>query len=248
MTAQVLPNFIHKYLLRTLLLCITSSNVAVFADTNTWQYSFTPYLWNVSFDGRTSSGGSDVPIDIDYSFFTLDNLDNVLSGNFKASNGRHGVFIDALCARYSDEFARNLVNTNLWSELGYIEAAYLYSPFAYDNLGLLAGARYLFVELGLEFTPGPSTDEKHEWVDPLLGVEYSDEFRHGWYYLLRGDLGGFGVSSDLVINLVVTLGYSFNRTISLEAGYRYLAVDFKEEDFLYDVSIQGVVVGLGIHF
>lgn len=218
------------------------------AEPGPWQYKLTPYLWNVSFDGSTASGGNDVPVDIDYSFFTLDNLDNVLSGSFEASNGQYGFLVDGLRARYSDEASNILFDTRLQTSIGYVEGTFLYTPAAYSKLDLLIGARYVFLDVGLAFTPGPTVDENHRWVDPLLGLQYSDDLGKSWYYQFRGDIGGFGVASDLVVNLVGTIGYSINHTFGLEAGYRYLNIDFKEDDFLYDVSMQGLVVGLSIRF
>lgn len=42
--------------------------------------------------------------------------------------------------------------------------------------------------------------------------------------------------------------YSFNNTLALDLGYRYVNIDFKDDDFLYDVSMQGVIIGLAISF
>jgi opacity protein-like surface antigen len=50
------------------------------------------------------------------------------------------------------------------------------------------------------------------------------------------------------VNLLATIGYKFNNTLGVDLGYRYVDIDFKEDDFIYDVSMQGIVVGLGIHF
>jgi hypothetical protein len=80
------------------LLCLTITSQAALADTNSWHYKLTPYLWNVSFDGNTSSDDNDIPIDKNYSFFTLDNLDSVFSITFEANNGRLGILFDGLRA------------------------------------------------------------------------------------------------------------------------------------------------------
>ena len=53
---------------------------------------------------------------------------------------------------------------------------------------------------------------------------------------------------DLVLNFLATIGYKFNNTLGIDLGYRYVSIDFKDDDFLYDVSMQGIVVGLGIYF
>lgn len=230
------------------LFCVTVSPQASFAETTSWHYKVTPYLWNVSFDGNTSSGGNDIPIDIDYSFFTLDNLDKVFSIAFEASNGRVGILFDGLRASYSDNTSNVIFASQLSVKLGFIEGAVSYMPAKFRHLDFIGGARYIFLDTQLVFTPGPALAPDHDWVDPLVGARYQNSLAENWHYQLRGDIGGFGVSSELVVNLMATIGYKFNKTLGVDLGYRYVDIDFKEDDFIYDVSMQGIVVGLGIHF
>ena len=230
------------------LFCLTIIPQASFAETTPWHYKVTPYLWKVSFDGNTSSGGDGVPIDTDYSFFTLDNLDNVFSISFEANNGRLGILFDGLRARYSDNTSNMLFATQLSVKLGFIEGAVSYMPSNFEHLDFIGGVRYIFLHTQLVFTPGPTTESDHDWVDPLIGARYQNSLAGNWHYQLRGDVGGFGVSSDLVLNLLATIGYKFNNTLGVDLGYRYVNIDFKEDDFIYDVSMQGIVVGLGISF
>ena len=154
--------------------CSTFIFQVAFADTNAWNYTVTPYLWNVNFDGNTSSGGNGVPVDTDYSFFTLENLDSALFLTFEANNGRYGILLEGLRARYSDSTTDALLNTQLAVELGFIEAAVSYLPSRFEHLDFLAGARYLFLDTQLVLTPGPTSDSDHSWLDPLLGVRYQN--------------------------------------------------------------------------
>lgn len=230
------------------LFCSTITPQALFADTTSWHYKLTPYLWNVSFDGNTSSGGNDIPVDTDYSFFTLDNLDNVFSLSFEAGNGRYGILFDGLRARYNDTASNRFFDSRLAVEIGFVEGAISYMPSNFDHLDFIAGVRYIFINTQFVFTPGPTLESDHSFVDPLIGVRYQNKLAQNWHYQLRGDVGGFGVSSDLMLNLLATIEYKFNKTFGLDLGYRFVSIDFKEEDFLYDVYMHGIVIGLGIHF
>lgn len=230
------------------MLYLAISPQTLLAETESWHYKLTPYLWNVSFDGNTSSGGNDVPVDTDYSFFTLDNLDSVFSLAFEANNGRYGILLDGLRARYGDTASNSIFDTQLAVELGFVEATFSYMPSNFDQLDFIGGVRYIFLDTQLVLTPGPTVESDHNWVDPLIGARYQNSLAENWYYQLRGDVGGFGVSSDLVLNLLATIGYKFNNTFGLDLGYRYVSIDFKEDDFLYDVSMYGIVLGLGISF
>jgi hypothetical protein len=245
---MVMLDRFEKLFCSACLFCVTVTPQALFAETASWHYKVTPYLWNVGFEGNTSSGGNDIPIDTDYSFFTLDNLDKVFSIAFEASNGRLGILFDGLRASYSDNTSNVLFATQLSVKLGFIEGAVSYMPAKFSHLDFIGGARYIFVDTQLVFTPGPASETTHDWLDPLFGVRYKNSLAGNWHYQLRGDIGGFGVSSELVVNLLATIGYKFNNTLGVDLGYRYVDIDFTEDDFIYDVSMQGIVVGLGIHF
>ena len=51
-----------------------------------------------------------------------------------------------------------------------------------------------------------------------------------------------------IIDATADVQYMISKHISLSLGYRYLQIDFKEEDFLYEVNLKGARIALGIHF
>jgi hypothetical protein len=65
---------------------------------------------------------------------------------------------------------------------------------------------------------------------------------------LRGDLGGFGIKSDMAFNAEAMFRYQINDTFSIKSGYRYFKVKFDDRNFLYDLSLDGFQIGLGIRF
>jgi len=65
---------------------------------------------------------------------------------------------------------------------------------------------------------------------------------------LRGDVGGFGIQSDIALNAEAMLRYQFGDTFSFKFGYRYLKVEFEDSNLLYDISLDGFLFGLGIRF
>lgn len=243
---------LRVFLYTTGFICLFFSNLASATNSESWHYAIKPYLWNVSFEGTTASGGNDFPVDVDYSFFTLDNLDNVFSLMFEANNGRFGILFDGLQAGYGDEASNLLFDARVDVDLGYLEGAVSYKPAGFSHMDIIGGIRYIFIDalfyLQPIITPDRTVEERHTWTDPLVGLRLQDTLGKKWFYELRGDIGGFGVSSDMTINLLGTVGFSFNKNIAAELGYRYVSIDFKEDDFLYDVSMYGFVIGLGIYF
>ncbi len=63
---------------------------------------------------------------------------------------------------------------------------------------------------------------------------------------LYGDVGGFGVSSDLTWQAYGGLGFQLNDWFSAQAGYRYLLEDFDDGSFVYDVALHGPLIGVSI--
>jgi hypothetical protein len=88
------------------------------------------------------------------------------------------------------------------------------------------------------------------WVDPIVGAKFHYAFAerwglHGYGY---GDVGGFGVSSDLTYQLMGTISYSFNKHVMLQAGYRAFGVDFEDGSFQFDATLHGPIVALTFSF
>jgi hypothetical protein len=60
----------------------------------------------------------------------------------------------------------------------------------------------------------------------------------GW-----GLVGGFGTSSDKVLDVMAGLGYEISDRTSLFAGYRVMDVDYSKDGFVYDVNQHGPILG-----
>ena len=95
---------------------------------------------------------------------------------------------------------------------------------------------------------GVKVDRDEDWVDPIIGARYGFEMFDKWHLRLYGDIGGFGIESDHALNAEAMLRYRFGRMFSLKFGYRYLKVEFQDNELVYDASLAGFLLGLGIRF
>jgi len=90
------------------------------------------------------------------------------------------------------------------------------------------------------------------WFDPIFIARLSTDIRDKWLFQLRGDIGGFGVGSDLTWQLQAYAGYRFPKVFQISAGYRILSTDYDKgndnERFIYNVNIFGPVVRMGFNF
>ena len=251
---QTLPGF--TLLFRSLLITglITGSFTGPVTADEKWQFEITPVIWNASVDVNFSdeNSGGGVPINPDYSFFTLENLDSYLSLKAEANHGRYGLLFDSLKARYEDETTNSPVYFSVGTELGFIELSARYQVSDRYKVDLIAGARQAFLDIDTTLPvlqrPGRMETRSYDWLDPILGLRYLHSFNQKWATKLRGDFGIFDTGSDKTLQLSADMLYQMNKRISVLIGYRYLYIKFTEEDLLYDVALDGLQLGLGIHF
>jgi hypothetical protein len=91
-----------------------------------------------------------------------------------------------------------------------------------------------------------------DWIDPLVGLQYNVPLGDAWRFNLRGDVGGFGVGSDLTYQVLTNLRWQASERIGVAFGYRLIAFDYEDgtEDGpgyqRYDLVEQGPFVGVTI--
>ena len=90
------------------------------------------------------------------------------------------------------------------------------------------------------------------WVDPLVGLQYSLPINYAWRLNLRGDIGGFGIGSDLSYQVLANVRWQANDTVGVVVGYRLIAFDYedgKDRNYQrYDMTEQGPLVGVAVSF
>jgi hypothetical protein len=107
---------------------------------------------------------------------------------------------------------------------------------------VLGGVRLIDVKVDVSLTPGPAGSARDRWADPFVGIRYTRSLGENWYFDVRGDLGGFGVSSDAQAQIVTSVGYRFSERLDAFGGYRFLTVDFGDEIVL-DATAEGPGLG-----
>jgi hypothetical protein len=63
---------------------------------------------------------------------------------------------------------------------------------------------------------------------------------------LRGDVGGFGISSEsseLATNVAAIFGWRLRDQVALRGGYRFMQLDYDGDALLLDATVQGYVIG-----
>jgi hypothetical protein len=230
-----------------------------------WSFAVAPYLWAAGMDGE--AGARDRQADVDVSFSEVrENLNFGVMMLAEARNDRYGVFFAPLFVRLGDDVGAGPFDLDVTSDIAVVGAGAFYR-IAEWTLGPadgssrkvwiepLAGARYTYVraELNIDgpFGLNPDLDEHQDWVDPIVGASAGIELSKRWVLLVEGDIGGFGIGSDFTWNALGLISYRTSLSgipMQISAGYRALSWDYDDNDFEWDVTMHGPVLGMSFRF
>lgn len=82
----------------------------------------------------------------------------------------------------------------------------------------------------------------------MIGVRGAADLNERFYLTGWAYAGGFGVGSDSMGDIFAGAGYRFTSATISVLGYRWLSVDRDTDDFLYDVTQRGFMLGLSFTF
>ncbi|KAA5596270.1 hypothetical protein [Blastochloris sulfoviridis] len=94
------------------------------------------------------------------------------------------------------------------------------------------------------------------WVDPLVGVRFRQQFTPTVNLAVSGDIGGFGAGSVFSWQALAALNWDFYATSSVTwsamIGYKALYADYEQGSELtryeYDMTMHGPVFGVSARF
>jgi hypothetical protein len=252
------------------LLGALSSGAMGFSDAaraQEWQWSVTPYMW-------ASEVGVDASIN-DHEVLereadladVLDSLDFMVQVHFEGQKGRHGLLLDLIYNDLGDDDRRFPLNESNGGEvvvkgdleMTILEAGGIFNPRG-DGGGFafLYGARVIDLdeeldaryELGDGSTPGRRYSASTTLLDGMVGARYVGQLSERWSFHLRADASAGG--SELTWNAWTGVGYAFGaaKQHAFLAGYRYMEIEFEEDDARAELELQNKLGGFiaGVKF
>jgi hypothetical protein len=207
-----------------------------------WQFAIAPYVWLAGPSGSLSIGDdtADPPeVEIDR---IIDTLEFAFMGHFEMRNERwmfssELVVVNLAGSRDSDLVT---VSTGLDTTLFELAGGYRVSP----ALTLFAGARLVDMDtyIGLDgLIEERRAEADKSWVDPLVGVHLLAPLSDKWWIGVRGDVGGFGVGSELTWQVYADVGFRISKLVSVLAGYRALNIDYESGNDLETVALDVMI-------
>lgn len=230
------------------------------ASAKTWSFDVVPYLWLATYDGTIELPGAPIGIAKPRTttadpFSTRISAAAMLTAQIRYRD--IGLMLDGAWLQLhteGDAQSSTYSGTEIQSDIAYGMAALTYRLPQAGKLQsqLLAGARTWYMSHEIEFLPGTAsgqtTEDSRTWCDPIVGADLRYGFSKHWFARVLGDVGGFGVGSDLSWQVFGGVGYQFTSWFSATLGYRYLHVDYKDGEFAADLNVQGALLGLGFRF
>jgi hypothetical protein len=138
------------------------------------------------------------------------------------------------------------------------EGAGLYRIHPFLEAGIGGRINYLQTKFDVRRNVFPAGTQQFEddysktWFDPVLITRLSADIKDKWLFQFRGDIGGFGVGSDLTWQLQAYAGYRFTKVFQITAGYRILSTDYKygenPKKFTFNTNEFGPVIRFGFNF
>ena len=190
------------------------------APSDKWDVTVAPYFMGAAMSGTTAVRGREVDVDVSASDI-FSNLQFGAMGLVVARKGNWGLGADAIWMA----LGTTVRNTNVDFNQG------AFAFYGLRRLGsaadLTLGMRVNTLQGKLEFkTLGVDVSQDKTWVDPLVGLTLRSPREHRVHAQVYTEIGGFGAGSDFTWQIFPTLGVKLSDRVSLEAGYRWLDMDY----------------------
>ena len=213
-----------------------------------WRVTVSPYLMGAGLSGTAAIGLLEADIDASISD-VLSHLEFGVMGIVVARRGAWGVGVDGLYSGFGATADRPPADVDLNQTL--------IAAYGLRRLNAIAevtfGARVNVFDAGitLKNVPGSASGDK-VWVDPIVGINLQLPARGRVSARVYGEIGGFGLGSDIAWQLFPVVAIAVGDRSSLDLGYRWLGTDYDSGEgvdrFIMDTVMQGPVFGFSVRF
>jgi hypothetical protein len=215
-----------------------------------WHFGIAPYIWFAGIHGTVGARGYDTGVRA--SFGDIFNYLNL--GLMIAAEPRYKKFsapVDFMWMKLSDdkalpfEIGPTSAKVKINEDLLTPKVAYRLVDGERIRVDGNVGIRYFHLGTTLSFVPGTYVSpiyQSSNWVDVVSGARIQAALSPKMIVTILGDAGAGGANLDY--QLGAFLGYKVKKNINLQAGWRYLAVNYRPTStFVYDTVTSGLLVG-----
>jgi hypothetical protein len=218
----------------------------------------TGYLFASALSGRASTTTALPPADVELSFRdVLEELDFGAMTAVEIRNGRWSFVGDLMYSKVSPGGTIPgfpTLQAGLEQRSLTLQGNLFYQVHATDAMTVDLGAGLRYWKLDNKGSVGPagggavSFSGEADWIDPVIVARLRADLDGPYSVTFAADIGGFGAGSDLTYQLLGTLNYQKSERTTLQVGYRILSADYDQGGFVYDIRMQGPVIGMTTRF
>lgn len=227
-----------------------------------FSFSIMPYAWFASIGGTVGEFDGEK-----YGFnkgFTFSNLHMYAAFVGKIKYERVSFVFDISYVNYKS-FGTTSQNPNLPQELAAnttakqavfdLFIAYLFPSKGKTMVDIYGGGRLWNLDLEAtvikpDGTQNTAPGYSNSWLDPVLGVnaEFVLSSDRKWAAWTKGDIGGFGVNSQMTWQMNVGVAYMLSPNFPLTLGFKYLGVNYYKNNLNWTVNEYGPTLGIGYRY
>jgi hypothetical protein len=201
-----------------------------------WHFDVSPYLWFPGVHGTIGALGRDVSVHASPGDL-LSHFRFGLMAYVEPRYKRIVMPLDLVWVRLGDDkalpFPNLMVNKAKLTGSEFIltpKVGYRLVDSRIVKIDALTGFRYWHFSENLKLVPSNlnlNFSDSQNWVDPLVGGRILANLSPKISVSIGGDVGGWNTGSVLDYQIGGSLGYRIKPAVVLQAGYRYLAVDYR---------------------
>ena len=233
-----------------------------------WRVDVTAWIWLNGMSGDIRTGPITADVDAGFSDI-LDASDSLFAftGRLEVGKGRWAGFIEGMYADIGADDQTGLLGlatVDVSTEIVLLDFGVLYR--AWDQVAtngggrshaidLYVGGRYQALSAELDPVLLAARTKSKNWLDPILGMRATIQLAKRFDFTVVGDIGGFGVGSDLTWSARGVFGYHFecfDMPSTIYAGYAALGTDYSDgsglQRFEWDMILHGPVLGISFSF
>jgi hypothetical protein len=227
------------------------------AEDGGWHVAITPYLWFAGNHGTVGVRGHNASVHASAGDL-LSHLDIGLMGAAEARYDRVVINGDLMWIRISD--GKALPFTGLGAVSADVRVGELVwtSKLGYRvinsekfKLDANAGIRYWHLGQKLSFNPsilGINFNGSQNWVDVVVGGRAQLPLGKKAVIDLAGDVGGWDATAKLDYQFATLLGFKLCSKWTAVMGYRYLFIDYRQNNAVFNTVTSGGLIGLTYTF
>lgn len=214
-----------------------------------WQFTLQPYLLAPAMDGSSGIAGLNVGVDVSRKD-VISNLNIGFLGYVEAARGDWAIGVDTNYMNLDATPDDQRISANISQTAVQPMVFYRISP----NFELMGGIRYNSIGIEFEFeNPNiASRSRRKDWVDPIIGARVNLPIGGRNSFSFLGNIGGFGVGSDISLQVRPMLNFGISGSTTIDVGYQWVYMDYESGSglnrFAYDVMTEGPILGITFTF